>query len=50
MLFQGNTKRRGTYITVVLMQATIVTSEPLCAEDKETRRLTLKEIALYTLC
>jgi hypothetical protein len=44
MLLLGNTRRGGTYVTVAFMQVTIVTSEPLCAEGKETRHLPLREI------
>jgi len=34
---------------VTLMQVIVVTSEPLSAEDKETRRLALREVTLYAL-
>jgi len=44
MLLLGNTRRGGTYVTVAFMQVTIVTSEHLSAEDKETLRLPLREM------
>jgi hypothetical protein len=45
-----NTRRGGTYVTVAFMQVTIVTSEPLSADDSEILRLPLREINLHTFC
>ena len=46
----GEHQKMRTYVTVVFMRVTIVTSEPLTAEDKETNCLPLKEIIFHTLC
>jgi len=50
MLLVENTRRWGTYVTVVFIRVAIVTSEPLSAEDKQTNCLPLREIILHTLC
>ena len=50
MFLLGNTRRWGTYVTVAFMQVTIVASEFLSAEDKDTLCLPLREITLHTLC
>jgi hypothetical protein len=49
MLLLGNTRRGGTYATVAFMYVTIVTSEHLSAEDKQTLRLPLREIPLILM-
>jgi hypothetical protein len=35
MLLPGNTRRGGTYIPIAFIHVAVVTSELLCAEDKE---------------
>jgi hypothetical protein len=48
MLLLGNTRREEIYVKMAFMQVTIVTSEPLSAEDREIFRLPLREITFHT--